>query len=232
MKYRMKLFVAMMITAIVLSMVPASASSEDESYVNDSQDYALLTYDESWEIIEFGGFYWIVLDEQYDRTLVISEKAIFARRFHQAFEAVTWENSEIREHLNGEFLESMSPQDQERIAVTAITNDNNPWFGVYGGNDTSDKVFLLSIEEVVNFFGDRDELAYPLDRSLIFDYRQKRIAITTEGWLANWWLRSPGHIPMSAAFVRNDGVIVVSGVAVDDVFLSLYVRPAMWLYLH
>ena len=39
-----------------------------------------------------------------------------------------------------------------------MTNDDNPWYGTRGGNTTTDKIFLLSLEEVVKFFGDSGDL--------------------------------------------------------------------------
>ena len=183
------------------------------------------------EIMRFGGYDWRVLDVKDSMALVISERIILSRKYHHTFETVTWETSELRGYLNGEFLERFSPEDQERIAVTTVANNDNPWFGTNGGNDTTDRVFLLSIEEAVRFFGDSGELNSPLDRFVIRGYSQYRMARTIEGALAGWWLRSPGHIPMSAAFVRIDGGIIVPGAAVEDSMFNNHVRPALWLYL-
>ena len=40
----------------------------------------------------------------------------------------------------------------------ATANPNNPWYGTSGGNATTDKVFLLSLDEVVKYFGDSGDL--------------------------------------------------------------------------
>ena len=207
---------------------PAPPYNDEENeyeppYEPDSNEFTL-------EIKQFGGYDWRVLDMQDGRLLLLSEYAIFERKFHNAFEAVTWETSEIRRYLNREFFGRFSAEDQARIARTVIINDDNPWFGVNGGRVTADRIFLLSIEEVVRFFGDSGELDDPIDRSMIHGYRQYRWVQTLEGHMVGWWLRSPGHFPMSAGIVRIDGSIIVSGVSVDNAAFSLYARPALWLY--
>ena len=39
-----------------------------------------------------------------------------------------------------------------------MENKDNQWQGTKGGNTTADKVFLLSLEEVVKCFGDSGDL--------------------------------------------------------------------------
>jgi hypothetical protein len=86
------------------------------------------------------------------------------------------------------------------------------------GNDTDDYIFLLSLEEVVRYFGDSGQLANgpSENRNAIDDqYNEARIAYDFGGW---WWLRSPGG-----------GDIGVSGTRVDDDYHG--VRPALWINL-
>ena len=44
--------------------------------------------------------------------------------------------------------------EQKKIVDTLVRTENNSIWGTDGGNDTKDKVFLLSIEEVEEVFGD------------------------------------------------------------------------------
>ena len=112
------------------------------------------------QIIQFGGFDWRVLEVRGNQVLVLSEYALFERAFHYDWEDdVTWEISDIRRYLNNVFFNRFSLQDRDRIAATIVVNNNNRWFGTPGGSSTSDRIFLLSIEEVVWFFGDSGQLA-------------------------------------------------------------------------
>ena len=103
------------------------------------------------DIIPFGGHEWRVLEVRGDRALLISEYIIELRAYHYREEAVTWETSAIRHYLNNEFLNSFRRADRARIPETRLANNDNPWFGTYGGDDTYDKIFLLSLEEVVQY---------------------------------------------------------------------------------
>lgn len=69
---------------------------------------------------------------------------------------------------------------------------------------SSDKVFLLSINETYVYF-ENDESA------------------ACGSW---WWLRSPGSRSDRAADVRADGVVSTVGLSVD---IDHGVRPALWI---
>ncbi len=108
-----------------------------------------------------------------------------------------------------------------------------------GGNNTQDKIFLLSYAEANRFLGvtfeDRNNT---LSRVAPTDYAIKTGAWTSDsyqtadgkpaGW---WWLRSPGNYlyPGSAAGVDYDGSIYSDDVCHVD---STVVRPAFWLDLN
>ena len=86
--------------------------------------------------------------------LLLSEEIIDMRPYHGAGGEITWEYSEIRAWLNGEFLDRFSSEERMRIRQTNVINNPNPWFGTSSGNNTTDRAFLLSVEEVVRYFGD------------------------------------------------------------------------------
>ncbi len=105
--------------------------------------------------LNFGGIKWIVLENQKNKTLIITEQIIEQRDYHDKKAPVDWENSEIRHYLNHGFLEKLGSGDQQKILSTANRNGDNPWYGSRGGNETVDKIFLLSLDEVVRlYFGD------------------------------------------------------------------------------
>jgi len=193
------------------------------------------------DIIQFGEWDWRVLDVQDGRALIITENAIDRRPYHEHREDISWETSCLREHLNGEFLESFTAIERERIEEISVLNTDNLWYETTGGNDTIDKVFLLSLEEVVKYFGDSGQLQdRPEGRHWIYDeYNSARIVMIVVNdedddgednevalW---WWLRSPGYYSYRAAFVYADGRINVGGNYVN--YYGGGVRPALWLNL-
>jgi hypothetical protein len=151
------------------------------------------------------------------------------KEWKQERDGITWEFSEMRAYLNNEFYNSFGEAEQVRIVETTIANKSNPWFGTKGGNDTSDKVFLLSLEEVVRYFGDSGQLNHRANEARRIDdeYNSARAAYG-QGDLAlgGWWLRSPGDEIYKIALVRVDGSVNVAGHSIDD---SLRIRPAMWV---
>ena len=185
------------------------------------------------EEVQFGGYTWRVLDVQGGRALLLSEYVINHRAYHHTWEDVTWEQSSLRHWLNNEFFNNnFNTSDRARIAQTYVVNNNNPWFGTPGGNNTHDRIFLLSLEEVVRYFGDSGQLANRPSQDAwgISDgFNVARIARCANGRTSWWWLRSPGFGGYIAADVGLVGHVLVSGGGVDDDRGG--VRPALWLYL-
>ena len=99
-------------------------------------------------IIPFGPYEWRVLDVQDGKALIITENVIEERKYNEESKDVTWETCTLRKYLNGGFLRKLTGEQQRRIAETRVINENNPQYGTKGGNDTSDRIFLLSLEEV------------------------------------------------------------------------------------
>ena len=187
------------------------------------------------DIIQFGDFDWRVLDVQGNQALIITDRIIDTRMYHHTYGAVTWETSEIRQWLNGDFFASFSPHDQARIAETYVINNDNPWdlseLGGWnntpGGNNTMDRLFLLSIDEVLRYFGDSGLVAHGAimnsgerDASaleglwwwgIVDQYSETRIAHDLGDSASWWWLRSPGSDPNLAAGASNNGHLDLHG---------------------
>ena len=215
------------LTAVVVALVIALAYVPK---VEAASERAPLTVSVG-DVIQFGQFAWRVLDVQGNRALILSDRVLEFRRYHHTFGPVTWATSEMRAYLNGEFLNRFSAADRARIAETNVINNNNPWFGTSGGSNTVDRVFLLSIEEVVRFFGDSGRLRNrPTGVWGILDqHSNARIARDLAGNASWWWLRSPGSTTRYAADVNRYGNIDLIGTEVH--WYSVGIRPALWLYV-
>ena len=184
------------------------------------------------DIITFGGYGWRVLDVQDNKALVLSEKFVELRKYDTKSDGTTWEHSTVREYLNGEFYESIPADERAKIAETTVVNNDNPWFGNSSGNNTTDKIFLLSIEEAVQYFGDSGQLAdRPRGATSIDDeYNSERIVIREDtGKAGIWWLRSNGRHSESKYFacVQDNGTISIYGQ--NRSYDHFGVRPALWL---
>jgi len=204
---------------------------------------------EEGDLIRFGGHDWRILDIQDGKALILSDKILSERRFRTSVPRVvaqdphiTWEISPFRRYLNETFYEETFIEDEKILIVeTQITTNSNLWFGASGGNDTIDKVFLLSVEEVVNYFGDSGQLNDVPDMmnpgrreaSYIDDqYNEVRIAENNETGIASlWWLRSPGY-SLEASHVLHDGRIYM-GLHYNEHLYTIFggIRPALWLSL-
>ena len=190
------------------------------------------------DIIKFGNYDWRVLDVQGDKALIITKDIIKNCKYHSEYKGTTWEACTLRNYLNGEFYNKFTSEQQKRIVETRITNNDNLWYGTAGGNDTTDKIFLLSIEEADKYFGNSGD--YHNKRRIdIFTGVESNIA---GGFISNihnnsriaafenknytWWLRSPGIYDDNQAGVCANGAIDVVG---DKNFFDRGVRPALWL---
>ena len=196
------------------------------TYLDRPQDETKL-----YDTIEFGGHVWRVLDRQGDQALVISESIIDCRRYDETEgNPVTWETCTVRSYLNGSFYdETFTSEEKALIIETKNVNKNNQVFDTLGGNTTNDKVFLLSLEELVQYFGDSEQLNTGNPDMYVFHDRfdKGRIARDYSNTRLKWWLRSPGGDVDFAACVDVDGWVGVSGKAVHEDGIGI--RPALWL---
>ncbi|MCL2512646.1 MAG: DUF6273 domain-containing protein [Oscillospiraceae bacterium] len=154
--------------------------------------------------IRFGKYDWHVLDKRGGRSLIITEKVIERRPYHGSESEITWETCDMRKYLNGEFYNSFSEADRVRIIEVTNENPDNPWYGTRGGNPTDDKIFFLSIDEVLKYFGDSGQIKtrymYPncdwcKDEFLPWlddKYNLNRRAVDNDSIVWHWRLRSPG----------------------------------------
>ncbi len=170
---------------------------------------------------------WIVLAKRGDRALLVSKYVLDCQPYNAAEKGVTWQTCSLREQLNGTFLKSaFSLTERSRIVSTAVSPDRNPAFTTNPGGQTTDKIFLLSLEEIEKYFkSDTDR------RGKATEYAVS-IGVNVQGknrysW---WWLRSPGEDQSHAVYIYSTGSISSTGNGVNT--SNGGVRPAMWVSLN
>ena len=149
---------------------------------------------------------------------------------------VTWETCIMRSWLNSDFYNAaFSDAEKSAIKTTTVVNEDHPSYGTEGGNNTNDKVYLLSIQEAMNS-------SYGF---LSSDYSSKtRVSVNTEylgelnkymmtagsaGDSDFWWLRSLGYNSDYAAIVGETGYVNPFGIYVYSIGSA--VRPVLHLNL-
>lgn len=139
------------------------------------------------------------------QALIFCNDVICDMPYHQYGGDITWHDCTLRQWLNNDFVdEYFTPSEAKRIIPCDLDVDYNPDYRVSSGMSSTDKVFLLSINEVMKFYDNAESLS-------------------CGSW---WWLRSPGSKPSRAADVSNDGSMSTLGLSVD---IDHGVRPAMWI---
>lgn len=182
---------------------------------------------------------WMILDHNGQRALVVSKYGLDAQPYNITGDAATWETCTLRTWLNGTFYnKAFSSAEQTAILTTNVDNSKKQCYGGWdtsGGNDTQDKVFLLSYAEANKYFGvtyDNSNnmksrvapTAYAIAQGAYIDSDDKADDDNDIGW----WLRSPGTYQECAAHVNADGFHFNYNVAND----SGSVRPALWVNLN
>ena len=180
---------------------------------------------------------WLVLARDGNKALLISRYGLDAQRYNKDNTSVTWETCTLRTWLNGMFYnKAFSSAEQAAILTTDVDNSKSQCYSGWstsGGNNTQDKVFLLSYAEANKYFGvpygnssnTKSRVAptaYAIAHGTWTSSSNKTADGTDAGW---WWLRSPGNYQDFAAVVDTDGSL--RNITVN--YVSGSVRPALWV---
>ena len=240
---------------------------EDATYVgSDSSFYYNWNGSyKTYHYFKYQPIKWRVLNRNGNDALLLADVALDDQQYNTNCEDVTWESSSMRSWLNGygasvnqpktdysrkNFINSAFTSTQRSaIKTTNVVNNNNINYGTAGGNNTSDKVFLLSESEVYHtdtaagygFVKDReinDEARTSRCSTYAYamgTYRYNADAYNTDAEYTKyngniwWWLRSPGDDSCDAAEVYCDGWVRRYGYYVYRSYDG--VRPALHLNL-
>ncbi len=192
-----------------------------------------------WDCIYFGSYNqtvkewnkepikWRVLSVDGNDAFFVADKNLDCKSYNETLDDVTWETCTLRSWLNGygadsngngvdyatdNFIdEAFTEEEQAAINTTTVINNDNPSYGTDGGNNTEDKVYLLSIEEAT-------DAEYGFDSEFDVTSKTREVKNTDyakiNGVLGGcsiydecgyWWLRSPGRHLMNASHLTESG---------------------------
>jgi len=193
-------------------------TKENATYVTtDSKDYKWKGETE-YHYFKYQPIKWRVLSVNGSEALLLSDKVLDSKHYNIKYEDITWEESTIRSWLNGynasaniqnqdysnnNFIDNaFGTSGQQFIKETYVENDNfeyginggNDTDCIDGGNDTQDKIFLLSASEIsANRCGyvpeeyiECDDEAFMAGSSVY----AKAMGIESYGGDCEWWLRT------------------------------------------
>jgi hypothetical protein len=181
---------------------------------------------------------WTVLDVSGGKALVVSRDIVELRPYNEPAPDITWAVSDVRKWLNSDFFEGLTADTRERIALTELVNDGNPEYDVDGGEDTEDKIFLLSYDEVSRYMADSAAMkSQTIVDTAILDAVSEEIG-RDQGYVQEleadygswyWWTRTPGSDASRAATyeILGNGYLSAHGAAMSYTYYG--VRPAFWL---
>lgn len=214
---------------------------------------------------------WQVINVKDDKALIVSKSVLDCKMYNEDDSKINWSDSSLRKWLNSDFYESaFSDNEKSSISLTDVVNK-----GTYEGYDksgnwlmsntksnletvvaessdqgnTQDHLFLLSIDEVNQFFTSKDNRkaflsdygtevyirsgieqakSYgSLDETAIRTNYDKYAEKYGRGF-CSWWLRSPGLMKGCAAAVDFYGT---NGQSMTVTSEDGGVRPAMWIVI-
>ncbi|MCH5252999.1 MAG: fibronectin type III domain-containing protein [Lachnospiraceae bacterium] len=222
-----------------------SKAGEHDTMKNDGEGNSYLTRHME------GYFYyepikWRVLSINEDGTdaFLMAEQALDVQAFYSIRDVeITWEKSDIRSWLNTEFMDrAFTEKEKGIIRDTVVKTEDNKWSGEPGGNDTTDKLYLLSIEEALDpsYGFSTDETEGDTRKNVATDYA---VAEEKLDWMYRdaslYWLRSPGARAGYPAVVGHwgDGEVLkeasapsVNGIGVRPVLHVDLSNTSLWSY--
>lgn len=178
----------------------------------------------------------------------MADQNLDAKPYNTSYVDVTWETCTLRSWLNGygasanveetdyssdNFLDTaFTAEERAAIRQTTVVNEDNSHYGTEGGNDTTDRVYLLSIAEACNAsygFNSTFDTNSKTRVSTNTAYTAGKSGMYSVGAADDWWLRSPGSYSYGASLVYYYGYGSYYYTRVYRDYVA--VRPALHLNL-
>ncbi|WP_406545537.1 DUF6273 domain-containing protein, partial [Succinimonas sp.] len=221
-------------SAVQLFQVMENTGAKGEANMVNKPRYSISDSVKKGAYIKFGSYpqnngsnkapiEWLVLEVNGNEALLVSRHGLDCKQYHHKYIFMTWKQCDLRKWLNNDFLkEAFSAEEQQRIKISEVVNDDNTKYLTCGGNNTWDRVFCLSLAEAERYFKDNSErMCRPTALA-----KAHGVYSSDDGhcW---WWLRSPGNFQERASDGGTDGTLYPNGDFVDIGIRA--VRPALRL---
>lgn len=143
---------------------------------------------------------WYVIAKDGSKVLLLSKYALDQHSYNDEWIDTTWESCTLRKWLNEVFFE-LAFLDYEKVKITGtmLTAGKNPDYKTNPGDETIDKVFILSVDEF-------ESLPLEIKTCAGTPYCYAQGAHESQNGNCSWWLRTPGWYQKSAVDVNNMGI--------------------------
>lgn len=184
--------------------------------INSGEEVVTLDKAQIGDSVVFGSYEgcneWIVLDKDGDRVLLLSKYAIKEGQYHDKWSYTSWENCTLRKWLNNDYIdEAFSEEEQELLIDTKVDNKKDTGSNEDDGNDTIDKVYILSMKEVEKYLQTEEE---------------RKLTLKNQDEIY-WWLRTPGAKVPRGDVVSKQGELWPNSEIIHHV--SGGIRPVLWV---
>ena len=216
----------------------------DATYTDSDSSYYQWSDPDTYHYFKYEPIKWRVLEVNGNQAFLLSDIALDDQKYNTEYENITWETSTLRSWLNGygtsvnkqgkdysneNFIGSaFTLEERSAITDTSVKKADNITYKTGGGNNTTDKIFLMSESET---YGVNAALHGFVTLNNTCDEARKCTSSTyakakgtwsgtSDAYKGNceWWMRSPGSSSDNAAYVDYDGYVINDGyyVSRDD----------------
>ena len=207
-------------------------TKENATYESTGYGYYKWKSGTEYHYFKYQPIKWRVLSVNGSEAFLLADKALDDKQYHTKYESVTWEGSTIRSWLNGynasaniqnqdyssgNFIDTaFGTSEKQAIKETYVKNKDDLEWDTDGGNNTYDKVFLLSGSEVYNDKYGFICISYETHETNSACSSVYAKAMGTYSGIFDsdiyagncwWWLRSPGYNSHYADGVDYDGIV-------------------------
>ena len=163
---------------------------------------------------------WVVLENNGKELKLMSLYCLDVIPMMITDDPMSWEGSYARAFLNDEFLKNaFSASEQAKLKTVTVENKPNPLHGTPNGDNTLDRVYLPSLDEIMEMYDipEAKEQGYANLFAHATEYTQSKgvwleIPGSSKCW---WWLRSSGGSESNAAEVGSGGYLSFNGTDAD-----------------
>ncbi len=210
------------------------AFSEDDDTVQTDEEGNNYIVCHEQGYFQYEPIKWRVLSINEDGTdaFVIADHVLDVTPYYRDSSVeITWEKSDARAWLNDTFMKTaFTEAESNAIKETTVTTPDNQWSGEAGGNDTNDKIYLPSIEEMLetSYGFSSDEKEEDTRKMTATDFAKAQESLAwVESDAGLYWLRSQGSKAGYPARVAGDGGAMDINEMQDSATRNLGVRPVM-----